>query len=248
VGSRLAGRRVLITGAASGIGAATARLFHSEGASLALIDWQEGPLAEIAAELGALALPLDLADLEALEPAVERAAQHLGGLDGLVNCAGVGQSGPIGGMTVESLTRIMAINLNAPYLLCRAALPHLQRTEVGAIVNIASGQGILPNTPNATAYAASKGGLVAFTKGLAAEIAPRVRANVVCPGVTKTPMTEGVLAGYADLSKAPFVQQYALKRVADPAEIAAAILFLTSTESSYVTGAALAVDGGRTFH
>ena len=248
MGSRLKGRRVLITGAASGIGAATARLFHSEGASLALIDWQAGPLAEIASELGALALPLDLAELEALEPAVEQAAQHLGGLDGLVNCAGVGHSSPIGGMTIESLSRVMAINLNAPYLLCRAVLPHLQRTEVGTIVNIASGQGILPNAPNATAYCASKGGLIAFTKCLAAEVAPRVRANVVCPGVTRTPMTEQVLAGYENLSEAPFVQQYALKRVADPSEIANAILFLTSAESSYVTGSALAVDGGRTFH
>lgn len=248
MGSRLKGRRVLITGAASGIGAATARLFHSEGASLALVDWQEGPLAEAAAELGALALPLDLADLETIGPAVERAAHHLSGLDGLVNCAGVGLNAPIGEMTTESLARVMAINLTAPYLLCRAVLPHMERAEAGTIVNIASGQGILPNTPNCTAYAASKGGLIAFTKSLAAEVAPRVRANVVCPGVTNTPMAAHLLAGYADPSDAPFVRQYALQRVADPGEIANAILFLTSAESSYVTGAALAVDGGRTFH
>jgi NAD(P)-dependent dehydrogenase (short-subunit alcohol dehydrogenase family) len=248
VGSRLQGRRILITGAASGIGAATARLFRAEGARLALIDRQEQALQAIAQELDALALPLDLVDLEALEPAVERAARELGGLDGVVNCAGIGVGGPIGDVTLELLQRAIAINLTAPYLICRAALPHLQRETGGTIVNVASGQGLLPNTPNATAYAATKGGLVNFTKGLAAEAAPRVRANVICPGVTNTPMAQGLFAAYDDPSDAPAVKQYALKRVADPLEIANGILFLTSAESSFVTGVALAVDGGRSFH
>jgi NAD(P)-dependent dehydrogenase (short-subunit alcohol dehydrogenase family) len=238
----------MITGAASGIGAATARLFHAEGARLALLDREEDRLSAVARELGATALVLDLADLGAIEGVVEMAAGALGGLDGLVNCAGMGVGAPIGDMTVESLTRIMSVNLTAPYLICRAALPHLQQAEGGTVVNIASGQGILPNTRNNTAYAASKGGLIAFTKSLAAEAAPRVRANVVCPGVTNTPMTADILKGYADPSDAPFVRQYALQRVADPGEIAQAILYLTSAESSYVTGSALAVDGGRTFH
>jgi NAD(P)-dependent dehydrogenase (short-subunit alcohol dehydrogenase family) len=248
VGSKLAGRRILITGAASGIGAATARLFHEEGARLALLDRQEPALRAIARELDALALPLDLVELEAIEPAVERAAKALGGLDGVVNCAGVGLGGPIGEVTLDLLQRVTAINLTAPFLICRAALPHLQQAEGGTIVNIASGQGLLPNTPNATVYAATKGGLVNFTKALAAEAGPRVRANVICPGVTNTPMAQGLFAAYADPSDAPAVKQYALKRVADPLEIANSILFLTSADSSFVTGVALAVDGGRTFH
>ena len=248
MGERLTGRKVIITGAASGIGAATARLFHTEGASLALIDRQEDPLTAIARELGATALVLDLAELEAIDGVVEKAVGALGGLDGLVNCAGIGVGEPIGDMTLELLTRVLSVNLTAPYLICRAALPHLQRAQGGTVVNIASGQGLLPNSRNNTAYAASKGGLIAFTKSLAAEAAPRVRANVVCPGVTNTPMTAHVLAGYADPSEAPFVRQYALQRVADPSEIAQAILYLSSAESSYVTGSALAVDGGRTFH
>jgi NAD(P)-dependent dehydrogenase (short-subunit alcohol dehydrogenase family) len=106
----------------------------------------------------------------------------------------------------------------------------------------------LPNAPNNTAYSATKGGLVAFTKALAAEIAPRVRANALCPGVTNTPMAAPLFAGYAKPSDAPWVKQYALQRVAEPIEIAQAALFLTSAESSFVTGVALAVDGGRTFH
>ena len=117
------------------------------------------------------------------------------------------------------------------------------------MVNIASGQGILPNAPNNTAYCATKGGLIAFTKNLAVEGAGfGVRANAVAPGVTNTPMASITFKDYENPSDAPFVQQYALKRVADPIEIANAILFLTSDESSYVTGSALAVDGGRCFH
>ena len=106
-------------------------------------------------------------------------------------------------------------------------------------MNIASGQGLLPNIPNTTAYAASKGGVVNLTRALAAELAPSIRVNSVCPGMVDTPMTAGF--------ERP-LDRYALKRIADPLEIAQAILFLTSTESSFVTGAALAVDGGRTFH
>jgi NAD(P)-dependent dehydrogenase (short-subunit alcohol dehydrogenase family) len=107
------------------------------------------------------------------------------------------------------------------------------------VVNIASGQGLLPNWPEMTAYAASKGGVITLTRALAAELAPAIRVNSVCPGVVNTPMTSG---GQVDVSP------YALKRVGDPLEIANALLFLTSAESSFVTGAALAVDGGRTFH
>lgn len=246
--SKLAGRRIVVTGAASGIGAATARLFHRQGARLALIDQNEAALRSVAEGMDALTMAFDLADLEAIEPRIEEAARDLGGLDGVVNCAGLGVGAPIESMSLELLSRCFAVNLTAPYLICRAALPHIRRAGGGTIVNIASGQGLLPNTPNNTAYAASKGGLIAFTKSLAAEAAPQVRANVVCPGITNTPMAAHLFAGYDNPSDAPWVQQYALRRVADPAEIADAILYLTGPDSSYVTGVALAVDGGRTFH
>jgi NAD(P)-dependent dehydrogenase (short-subunit alcohol dehydrogenase family) len=151
-------------------------------------------------------------------------------------------------MDLAFVEKFAAINLIAPYMICKAALPHMLDRGAGAIVNIASGQGLLPNAPFNTAYAATKGGLISFSKSLAAEMAPKIRVNAVCPGVTLTGMTEFIFRDYDDPSDAPFVQQYAMKRVAQPEELASAILFLISDESSYVTGSALAVDGGRCFH
>ena len=245
---RLAGRHILITGAASGIGKATAELFAQHGARLALVDFNEDGVKQVAADLGAVAVPYDLARLDGVEAMVEQAVADLGGLDGVVNCAALGMARPIVDMDMELIMRSTSINLLAPYLICKAALPHMRKAPSGTIVNIASGQGLLPNAPGNTIYAATKGGLIAFSKNLAVEAAPNIRVNAVCPGVTNTPMASHLFDQYDDPSDAPFVQQYTLKRVADPSELANAILFLSSDESSYVTGSALAVDGGRCFH
>jgi NAD(P)-dependent dehydrogenase (short-subunit alcohol dehydrogenase family) len=134
---------------------------------------------------------------------------------------------------------VLGVNLTGTYIVVRCCLPWLVKAPFATIVNIASGQGLLPNTPNMTAYAASKGGVVNLTRALAAEFAPSIRVNSVCPGLVDTPMTAGLQRE---------IDRYALKRIAEPLEIAQAILFLTGTESSFVTGAALAIDGGRTFH
>lgn len=128
--------------------------------------------------------------------------------------------------------------------MCRAALPHLRDADHATIVNIASGQALSPNAVGVAAYAATKAGLVAFTKALRAELAPTSRADAVAPGIVDTPMVRGVLGGYTSPDDAPFVQQYAMRRVARPAELAEAILFLTSDASSYVTGTVLAVGVG----
>ena len=246
---RLAGRRILITGAASGIGKATAELFASKGASLALVDANAEGVREVAAQLGAKAFPFDLTDVENVGTMVEEAAAAMGGLDGVVNCAGLGTAKPLVETDLAFFRRVSAINFESPIMICKAALPLMKAAGGGTIVNIASGQGILPNAPFNTAYAATKGGLIAFTKNLAVEAAGfGVRANALAPGVTNTPMAAFTFKDYDDPSDAPFVQQYALKRVANPLEIANGILFLTSDESSYVTGSALAVDGGRCFH
>jgi len=245
---RLAGRRILVTGAASGIGLAIAEMFVGEGAALALVDLDKDGVETAAARLGANPFVFDLADSEGVDALVEGAAAALGGLDGVVNCAGIATPTSIGDTDAKTLARYIAVNLTAPYLICRAALPHLRKVKGSTIVNIGSGQGLLPNSPNNTAYAATKGGLITFTKSLAAEIGPDVRANAVCPGLVRTPMTAFFLEGYDDPADVPFLQQYVMKRMGEPGEIASAVLFLSCAESSLITGSALAVDGGRCFH
>ena len=245
---RLAGRRVIVTGAASGIGRATARLLHSEGARLALMDQAADNLALVAQELGAEAVVLDLAISAGIEASVAAAAAAMQGIDGIVIAAGMSQPAPLEQIDDALLHRFLAINLAAPFVICRCALPHLRRAEQATIVNISSGHALLPNAPDNSAYAATKGGLITLSKALASELAPRIRVNAVCPGVTNTPMTAGLISGYASPLDAPLVQKYALKRVAEPEEIARAVLFLSCDDSSYVTGTAMAVDGGRSYH
>lgn len=245
---RLEGRRILITGAAQGIGLSIAEVFAREGASLALVDRDEDGVNAAASRLDAEAFAYDLAESAGIDALVEQAADALGGLDGLVNCAGIATPMSIGDTDAVTLARYIAVNLTAPFLICRAAMPHLKQAQGATIVNIGSGQGLLPNSPNNTAYAATKGGLVTFTKSLAAEVGPDVRANVVCPGLIRTPMTQFLMDGYDDPADVPFLQQYVMKRMGEPDEIASAVLFLTSAESSLITGSALAVDGGRCFH
>ena len=238
-GGRLQGRRVVITGAASGIGKATALLFAREGASLALLDLDEQGVATAARLTGGHGFQADVSSEESVAQAVEGAAKVLGGIDGLVNAAGIMRSSSMDEAPASAWRKVLEVNLTGPYVVSRCCLPWLRKETGATIVNIASAAGLLPNAPGLTAYAASKGGLVNLTRAMAAELAPAIRVNSVCPGMVDTPMAEGFRAN---------VGNYALKRIADPDEIARVILFLTSSEASYVTGAALAADGGRSFH
>lgn len=244
----LAGRHILITGAASGIGRATAELFAEQGAVLALLDVDQAGVEITAKATGAKSFIVDLTDTDAIRRTVKAAAGAMGALDGVVNCAGLSGSRMLPDLEEPFWTRIMAINLTAPYVICQEAFPYLRQRPGASIVNIASGQGLLSNAVGASAYAASKAGLIGFTRSLAAELAPAIRVNAVCPGVTQTPMTQPMIGGYENPDDAPFVAQYSMRRVAQPREIAQGVLFLISDAASYVTGSALAVDGGRTFH
>ncbi len=236
---RLKGRRIVITGAASGIGLATARMFQLEGASLALLDRDAKGLEVAASETQAQVFTTDITDESAVQAAIESAAIAMKGIDGVVNAAGVMLRGSVLEVGLEQWRRVLDINLTGTYLVVRACLPWLKESAGATIVNLGSGQSLLPNSPNRTAYSASKGGVLNLTRALAAELAPAIRANTVCPGLVNTPMAEGVQGN---------VGNYALRRLAEPEEIARAILFLSSADSSYITGAALAVDGGRSFH
>lgn len=186
-----------------------------------------------------LCVAVDIADDKEVVRAIDQAAEKVGGIDGVVNAAGIMLTGPTVEMAAETWEKVISVNLSGSFFVVKACLPWLRKEEGSTIVNIGSGAGLLPNAPGLAAYAASKGGIIALTKALASDLAPHVRVNCVCPGMVDTPMADGFRAN---------VGNYALKRIADPAEIARAILFLTGSDSSYVTGAALAVDGGRTFH
>jgi len=238
-GGRLRGRRIIITGAASGIGKATASLFALEGARLALLDRDASGLEQMAQRTGGRGFQVDIADEESVARAVEQAAEALGGVDGLVNASGIMRTGPMDETPTDLWRQVLEVNLTGTYLMCRACLPWLRKEGRASIVNIASAAGLLPNAPGLTAYAASKGGVVNLTRAMAAELAPSIRVNTVCPGMVDTPMADGFRTN---------VGNYALKRIADPAEIANVILFLASVDASYVTGATLAADGGRSYH
>ncbi len=240
--ARLAGRKILITGGASGIGRATAALFRREGAAVAVLD-------RSADDHDVLFVPVDVAEADSVRQAVRAAESALGGLDGVVNAAGIFSPAGIADTTAELFSRTLAVNLTGTFLVVQAAAPILLAAGVPAtIVNIGSGVGITPTGPGSTAYVASKGGVIAMTKALAMELAPSIRVNVVCPGMVETPMTQGFLRNAAGDVQPELTARYALRRPAAPEEIAAAILFLTAPESSFVTGIALPVDGGRTFH
>jgi NAD(P)-dependent dehydrogenase (short-subunit alcohol dehydrogenase family) len=226
-------------------------MLAAEGAQVGVLDLNRAALEEAATILKTAAAAIgEVGREDEAAAAVAEIAAKLGGLDGVVNSAGIDLIRPFSEMDVLDWNRIMSVNLNGPFNVCKAALPHLKRAEGGTIVNVASAAGLRP-LEHRTAYCASKAGLVMFTKTLAADLAAEgIRANVVCPGIVETPLFTASYANAPDpeAELARIKDRYCIKRAARPDEIASAIVFLTSRESSYVTGAALAVDGGRTFH
>lgn len=247
--ARLAGRRIAVTGAASGIGLETARLFAAEGARVALLDRDGEANASAAAAIpGAIALEVDVTDETRIGEAMWEATHRFDGLDGLVVSAGIDMMASVGEMSLVDWRRLMSINLDGAFLACRAALPALKASGKASVVLVSSGAGLRP-LARRTAYCASKAALVMLGKTLAIEAAPHVRVNSVCPGAVDTPLFRwGLGQGEPTHQMDAIKQRYVLERIAEPIEIANAILFLTSHESSYITGSALAVDAGRSFH
>jgi len=246
---RLSGRRIVITGAASGIGRATAELFAKEGAKVAALDLNLAGAEEVARAISGTAVAVDVSSEESVNQAIEKAGTAMGGIDGIVNSAGINFHGLIENTDFTQWQKVLAVNLNGTFLVCRAVLPWLRKADSATMVCVSSGAAVSPFVGN-SAYATSKAGIVNFTRILAMEVAPKVRANVICPGITDTPMSRGMAKARdpsADTTS-QFSSQLALKRKAQPEEIAAAILYLTSGESSFMTGSTLVVDGGRAFY
>lgn len=247
---RLQGRRILITGAAAGIGRACAERCLAEGAAVALADIDETALRATAAELeeSGTVVPavFDVADWQAVRDGVAAAGKALGGLDGIVNNAGVVFHHRLEDIDWSEWDRTLAVNLKGAILVCRAALSALRANSEAAIVNIASGAGLRP-IPQSLAYCASKGGLVMATRALADELAADgIRVNAVCPGPIDTVLFRRSLGGAE--TEDDVRTRNALHRIGTPAEVASAVAFLLSSEASFITGSALAVEGGRVFH
>ncbi|HEV2423548.1 MAG TPA: SDR family NAD(P)-dependent oxidoreductase [Terriglobia bacterium] len=247
----LVGRIAIVTGAASGIGRATAELFGREGAQVVLADVEsasgEAAAREIAEHGGrAIFERVDVTEAADAHRLVERARQEFGALHVLVNSAGVMRRATVIELEEPDWDRVLAVNVKSIFLLSKHALPVMAASGGGSIINVASGWG-LAGGPRAAAYCASKGAVVLLTKAMAIDHGPeKIRVNCVCPGDTDTPMLRGE-ALQLEEPEAAFLAAAArrpLGRVGTPQEIAQAILFLAGTASSFMTGAALVVDGG----
>jgi NAD(P)-dependent dehydrogenase (short-subunit alcohol dehydrogenase family) len=233
VSGELAGKVAVVTGAAGGIGAATAALFAAEGASVLALD-----VAPVAAAPGIRPIACDVSD----EDQVAAALDGAGPVDVLVNQAGIVPRGPLHTLSVADWDRVMAVNVRSMFLTCRALLPGMSRRG-GTVVNCASGASFAAGRELA-AYTASKGAVLALTRALAVDYAPAVRVNAVAPGLIDTP---GPLRGQdrgLDARRRSAAAATPLGRLGTPDEVAQAILFLASPRSSFATGSALILDGG----
>jgi 2-hydroxycyclohexanecarboxyl-CoA dehydrogenase len=241
------GRTVIVTGGASGIGRATAFLLAREGARVLIGDVDEVGGAAAAAEGAAERvvidyLPLDLTDKTSIEDFVAAAHRRVGRIDGLVNGAGWDQIQPFLENPPEIWDRVIAVNLMGAVRLTHGVLPPMVTAGAGKIVNISSDAGRV-GSMGETVYAAAKGGLIAFTKSLARELARyRINVNCVCPGPTDTPLFQR----QPERMKEALTRAIPFRRIAQPIEIAQAVMFFLSDRSDYITGQVLSVSGGLT--
>lgn len=246
------GRVVLVTGAAKGIGRATAETFWEAGGFVALVDQDAAEAARVARTLcsdgrRAIAIAVDVADASAVHAAVDQCMRAFGRIDVLVNNAGIHFARGIEEYSDEEIDRILAVNLKGALHAIRAAVPHLRATK-GTIVSVSSMTGLVGQDRGAV-YVATKGAVISLTKALALELAgDGIRVNCVCPAGVDTPLMRDWAATLPDPEKTLRAQaaMHLTNRLATPREIAAVIAFLASDAASFITGVALPVDGGAT--
>lgn len=238
----LTDKKALVTGASGGIGGAIARSLHAAGAEVALSGTRLEPLEALASELGARAhvVPCNLSDMAAVDALPGQASEAMGGLDVLVNNAGITRDNLFMRMSDDEWDTVLAVNLTSTMRLCRAVLRPMMKARWGRIINISSIVGVTGN-PGQGNYAASKAGVIGMSKSLAAEVASRgITVNCVAPGFITTAMTEAL----ADAQKEKLLSAIPAGRMGEVDEIAAAVQYLASAQAGYVTGQTLHINGG----
>jgi NAD(P)-dependent dehydrogenase (short-subunit alcohol dehydrogenase family) len=236
---RLEGKVCVITGAAGGIGSATASVFEREGARVVGVDLREH-------EVGELSLTADLTNEQSVEELYERAQQELGRVDVLFNNAGISPTDDASVLdtSLEAWERVQAANLRSVFLCCKHGIPHLLRAGGGSVINTASFVAVMGAATSQISYTASKGGVLALSRELGVEFARQgVRVNALCPGPVDTPLLRGLFAKDPEQAERRLVH-VPMGRFARAEEIASAVLFLASDDSSYVNATAFLVDGG----
>ena len=245
--ANLSGKVAVITGGASGMGAATARVMVQGGCKVVLGDLNTADLAELCAELGAdnaLGQTCDVADEADVTRLVDAAVEHFGKLDILFNNAGIGGLGSVVDTTTDLWRKVIDIDLNAVFYGSRAAVPHMRKNGGGAIINNASVSGMFGDY-GMSSYCAAKGGVINLSRNMALDFArDGIRVNCICPGAIDTPLFAGMKA--APTLFDAFIRAVPMKRLGNPSEIGEVVAFLASDAASYVTGAVIPVDGGLT--
>ncbi|MAG36099.1 MAG: short-chain dehydrogenase [Dehalococcoidia bacterium] len=253
---RLAGKVAIVTGAAHGIGEATAAAFASEGARIVIADRDVPAARALAGRIGknALAVETDVGQEGSVRRLFAAVSEQVGPSDILVNCAGIAVGGAVDETSREAWQRVLQVNLESIFLCSREAVRQMRESGGGAIINIASVQGLV-GLAGWSAYAASKGGIIALTRQMAVEYAADgIRVNAICPGAIDTALLANSAAEREQLAASDpaagrtqaAARMCPLGRVGRPEEVATAALFLASDEASYVTGHSLVVDGGHT--
>jgi NAD(P)-dependent dehydrogenase (short-subunit alcohol dehydrogenase family) len=244
---QLQNKTAVITGGAKGIGGASSRIFHREGASVAILDWDADAGERLARELGdrALFIQCDVSKESQVQEAISKCIAAFGEIDILVNNAGIQRYSTITETSEEEWDLVMNVNLKSAFLCAKHAIPSMQRKGKGAVINVSSVQAFITQN-NVAPYTTSKTAMLGLTRTIAVDYAPQIRAVAVCPGTVDTPMLRDAFQLSPDPGEVyrECVDMHLVKRIALPEEVGELIAYLASDKASFITGQAIRIDGG----